>query len=39
MIKSTDAEIGFDKIQHGFMIKTEQSGDSENITQHYKGHG
>ena len=38
MIISTDAEEAFDKVQHPFMIKTQQSGNKGSIPQHNKGH-
>ena len=41
MIFSIDAEKGFDKIQHPFMIKKKNSSKSEhrgNILKHKKGH-
>ena len=31
-------EKAFDKIQHAFMMKTQQSGYGGNIPQHYKGY-
>ena len=38
MIISIDAEKAFDKVQHPFMIKTQQSGNKGSIPQHNKGH-
>ena len=38
MIISTDAQKAFDKIQHPFMIKIQQSGNRGNIPKHDKGH-
>ena len=40
MITSIDAEKGFDKIQHPFMIKknTPESRHRRNIVQHNKSH-
>ena len=38
MIISIDAEKGFDKIQHRFMIKTPEIGHKGNIPQHNKSH-
>ena len=38
MIISIDAEKAFDKIQHPFMIKTQQNGHRGQIPQHNKGH-
>ena len=38
MIIPIDSEKAFDKIQHSFMIKTEQSGTRGIIPQHNKGH-
>ena len=38
MIISIDAEKSFDKIQHPFMIKTQQSGNRGNIPPCNKGH-
>ena len=39
MIISIDAEKGFDKIEHPFLIKnTQQSGNRGSIPQHNKGH-
>ena len=38
MIISIHAEKAFDKIQHPFMIKTQQSGNRGNIPKHDKGH-
>ena len=38
MIISLDAEKAFDKIQHTFMIKTQQSRNRGNIPKHNKGH-
>ena len=38
MIISIDAEKTFDKIQHPFMIKSQQIGYRRNITKHNKGH-
>ena len=39
MIITIDAEKGFDKIQHLFMIKTLQKmGIEGNLPQHSKGH-
>ena len=38
MIILVDAEKALDKIQHPLMIKTQQSGNRENILQHNKGH-
>ena len=38
MIKSIDAEKGFDKIQHPFMINSPESGHRRNLPQHNKGH-
>ena len=39
MIISIDAEKGFDKIQHRFMIKNSpESGHREKLPQHNKGH-
>lgn len=35
---STDADKAFDKIQHLFMIKTQQSEFRGNTRQHTKGH-
>lgn len=37
-IISIDAEQAFDKIQHLFMTKAEQSGNRGNIPQQNKGH-
>ena len=37
MIISIDAEKSFDKIQHPFMIKTQQSGNRGNIHKYNKG--
>lgn len=38
MIMSVDAEKVFDKIQHPFMIKTEQNEYRRNLSQHDKGY-
>ena len=38
MTISINAESALDKIQHPFMIKTLQSGNSRSIPQHNKGH-
>ena len=38
VIISIDAEKGFDKIQHSFMIKTSKNGHRRNLLQHRKGH-
>ena len=38
MMTSTDAEKAFDKIQHPFMIKTQENGHKGNIPQHNKGY-
>ena len=38
MILAIDAEEAFDKVQHPFMIKTQQSGNKGSIPQHNKGH-
>ena len=38
MIISIDAEKGFNKIQHPFMIKTLQIRHKGNLPQHNKGH-
>ena len=39
MIISTDAEKGFNKIQHPFMIKkASKNGHTRNLPQHSKGH-
>ena len=38
MIISIDAETALDKIQHPFMIKTQQSGNRGNKSKHNKGH-
>ena len=35
---SIDAEKAFDKIQHTFMIKTQQSENKRDISKHNKGH-
>ena len=37
-IISIDEEKAFDKIQHRFMIKTQESGHRGNLPQHNKGH-
>ena len=38
IIISTDAERTIDKIPQQFMIKTQQSGYTENMSQHNKSH-
>ena len=38
MIISIDAETALDKIQHPFMIKTQQSGNRGNKSKHNKDH-
>jgi len=38
MIISTDEEQTFDKVQHPFMIKTQQITCRKNISQHNKRH-
>ena len=38
MIISIDVEKAFDKIQHPFLINTQQSGNEGSILQHNKGH-
>ena len=38
MIISIDAEKASNKVQHPFMIKTQQSGNRVNIPQHNKDH-
>ena len=38
MIISIDVEKAFDKIQHPFMIKTQQNGYRGQVPQHNKGH-
>ena len=38
MLISIDAEKAFDKIQHPFMIKTQQNGYRGQVPQHNKGH-
>ena len=35
---SIDAEKAFDKVQHSFIIRTQQSGSRGRIPQHNKGH-
>ena len=37
-IITIDAEKAFNKIQHPFMIKTQQSGNKGGIPKHNKGH-
>ena len=38
MVISIDVEKAFDKIQHPFLITTQQSGNEGSILQHNKGH-
>ena len=38
MIISIDGEKEFDKIQHPFMKKTQESGNRGDIPKHNKGH-